>query len=174
MIPPTSRRGGDGAEIIYALRNTDSLAKKIATEFENAGQNVRKYYQRRLPSDSSKDYYYVIRNTPNNETLIVEYGLKPGVANVLIDYILKTKNNKLTRALAETIAGQWKRLKIETVEEAMLAAEKEYKKSKKIVGTKSAIKKEEKLPEWFDKEIKKQEVSEEEKNEMENILKEYR
>lgn len=35
---------------------------------------VRKYYQRRLPSDSSKDYYYIIRNTPNNETLIVEYG----------------------------------------------------------------------------------------------------
>ena len=28
----------------------------------------------RSPSDSSKDYYYVIRNTPNNETLIVEYG----------------------------------------------------------------------------------------------------
>ena len=48
------------------------------------------------------------------ETLIIDYGLKPGVVNVLIDYILKTNNNKLTRALAETIAGQWQRLKIET------------------------------------------------------------
>ena len=47
--------GGDGFEIVYALRNNDTLAKKIAQEVENAGQNVRKYYQRRLPSNSSKD-----------------------------------------------------------------------------------------------------------------------
>ena len=66
--------GGDGAEIIYALRNNDTLSKKIAKEFENAGQNVRKYYQRRLPSNPSKDYYYLLRDTPNNETIIVEYG----------------------------------------------------------------------------------------------------
>ena len=66
--------GGDGAEIIYSLRNSDKLSKLIASELENAGQNVRKYYQRRLPSNPSKDYYYLLRNTPNNETLIVEYG----------------------------------------------------------------------------------------------------
>lgn len=41
---------------------------------EASGQNVRKYYQRRLPSNPSKDYYYLLRDTPNNETLIVEYG----------------------------------------------------------------------------------------------------
>ena len=35
---------------------------------------TRKYYQRRLPSDSSKDYYYMLRNTPNTESIIVEYG----------------------------------------------------------------------------------------------------
>ena len=57
------------------------------------------------------------------EDLIIGYGLKPGVVNVLIDYILKTNNNKLTRNLAETIAGQWQRLKIETVDEAMSTAE---------------------------------------------------
>ena len=39
-----------------------------------AGQNVRKYYQRRLPSNPSKDYYYMLRETPNNESIIVEYG----------------------------------------------------------------------------------------------------
>lgn len=38
------------------------------------GQTIRKYYQRRLPSDTSKDYYYMLRNTPNAETVIVEYG----------------------------------------------------------------------------------------------------
>ena len=67
-------RGGDGAEIIYALRNSSTLAKKIADEFTRSGQNVRKYYQRRLPSDPSKDYYYILRDTPNNESVIIEYG----------------------------------------------------------------------------------------------------
>lgn len=66
--------GGEGAEVIYALRNNGMLAANILSELEKAGQIGRKYYQRRLPSDSSKDYYYIIRNTPNNETLIVEYG----------------------------------------------------------------------------------------------------
>ena len=56
--------GGDGAEVIYALRNTDALSKLIAKELEASGQNVRKYYQRRLPSNPSKDYYYLLRDTP--------------------------------------------------------------------------------------------------------------
>ena len=66
--------GAEGAEVIYALRNKDTLAKKILDELEKQGQLVRKYYQRRLPSDYNKDYYYMLRNTPNTEALIVEYG----------------------------------------------------------------------------------------------------
>ena len=88
--------GGDGAEIIYSLRNTDTLSKKIASEFENAGQNVRKYYQRRLTSNPSKDYYYLLRNTPNNETLIVEYGFLDSTK----DDVSQIKNNWQTLAEA--------------------------------------------------------------------------
>ena len=66
--------GGDGAEIIYSLRNSGELANKIASEISKTGQNVRKVYQRRLPSNPSKDYYYILRDTPNNESLIIEYG----------------------------------------------------------------------------------------------------
>ncbi len=66
--------GGQGSEIIYALRNSDTLSKRIATELENSGRDVRKYYQRRYPSDSSKDYYFIHRNTGNTEPVIVEYG----------------------------------------------------------------------------------------------------
>ena len=36
--------GGDGAEVIYALRNTDKLANLILNSLEAAGQNVRKAY----------------------------------------------------------------------------------------------------------------------------------
>lgn len=71
--------GGEGAEVIYALRNRDTLASKIINELEKSGQVIRKYYQRRLPSDTSKDYYYIIRNTPNMESLIVEYGFLDNV-----------------------------------------------------------------------------------------------
>ena len=66
--------GGEGAEVIYALRNNGMLANMILKSLEEAGQIGRKVYQKRLPSNTSKDYYYIMRNTPNNETLIVEYG----------------------------------------------------------------------------------------------------
>lgn len=89
--------GGDGAEIIYSLRNSDLLSKMISKELENAGQNVRKYYQRRLPSNPSKDYYYLLRNTPNNETIIVEYGFLDSVK----DDVNQIKNN--WQSLAEAV-----------------------------------------------------------------------
>ena len=117
------------------------------------------------------------RDLKLTEDLIINYSLKPGVVNVLIDYILKTNNNKLTRALAETIAGQWQRLNIETVDEAMKVAEKEHKKynkNKQSQSSKKKVLKDEKIPEWFNKEIKKQEVSVESQKEMQELLKEFR
>ena len=94
--------GGDGAEIIYALRNNDELSKKIALELERNGQNVRRYYQRRLPTNPSKDYYYILRDTPNNETIIVEYGF----ADSKGDDVSQIKNNwqNLAEAVVKAIA----------------------------------------------------------------------
>ena len=71
--------GGEGAEVIYALRNNDTLARNIISELNKEGQVIRKFYQRRLPSDSSKDYYFMLRNTPNTEALIIEYGFLDNV-----------------------------------------------------------------------------------------------
>ena len=99
--------GGEGAEVIYALRNSDKLASSILNELEKSGQVVRKYYQRRLPSDSSKDYYYIIRNTPNNETLIVEYGFLDNEADAKR---LKSNYKKYAEAVvrAVTLYGGYK------------------------------------------------------------------
>lgn len=107
------------------------------------------------------------------EDLIINYSLKAGVVNVLIDYVLKTNENKLTRNLVETIAGQWQRLKIETVEDAMSLAEKEHKKYNKSKVKKEVVK-EERLPEWFDKTAEKKQASDIGKNKIEELLKEYR
>jgi len=66
--------GGEGSEVIYALRNPDTLAKNILNNIGTTGQTTRRYYQRRLPSNPSKDYYFIHRNTGNTQPLIVEYG----------------------------------------------------------------------------------------------------
>ena len=102
------------------------------------------------------------------EILLIDMNLKPGVVNVLIDYVLKINNNKLTRNFVEVIASQWARNKVETVEAAMKLAEKEYK-SRKL--SKPSV---EEKPEWLDKEIKSNKASEEEMKEMEELLKEFR
>ena len=68
-------QGAEGAEVIYALRDNSTLASNILTALGNAGQKMRKYYQRRLPSDTSKDYYFMHRNTGSKtHPVIVEYG----------------------------------------------------------------------------------------------------
>ena len=65
---------GEGLEVIYALRNNDKLASKIAQEVETAGGIVNKYYQLRDPDDTAKDYYPIIRDTPDYQTIIISYG----------------------------------------------------------------------------------------------------
>lgn len=95
--------GGDGFEIVYALRNDDTLAKKIAQEIENTGQNVRKYYQRRLPSNSSKDYYYIIRETPDTEALLVEYGFLDSTGDDVSQ--LKNSYEDLAEAVVKAVAS---------------------------------------------------------------------
>ena len=103
------------------------------------------------------------------EYLLIDLNLNPGVVNVLIDYVLKINNNKLTRAFVDTIAGQWKRNKIETVEDAMNLASKEQKVKKNKVS----VKKIEEKPTWFDEDIKATSDLEKQK-ELEELLKEFR
>lgn len=67
-------RGGTGAEVIYSLRNNSRLSNSILDNIGNLGQSKRRVYQRRLPSDSTKDYYFMHRNTGKTESIILEYG----------------------------------------------------------------------------------------------------
>lgn len=108
------------------------------------------------------------------ESLLIDQKLSPGVVNVIIAYTLKTNNEKLTKSYVETIAGQMKRLNIQTVEEAMKVTEKEHKKMNKSTNksTYQKPKVKEELPNWFEKEPDKKEASQEEFQEMEDILKE--
>lgn len=94
--------GGEGAEVIYALRNRDTLAKRILENIGATGQETRKYYQRRLPSDTSKDYYFIHRNTGNLEPLIVEYGFIDSAKDV---EFLKENYKELAEAVIAAVAN---------------------------------------------------------------------
>ena len=80
---------GDGAEVVYALRNKDTLARSVLNNIAKEGQNIRSYYQRRLPSDPTKDYYFIHRETGKLEPILVEYGFIDSPK----DDILQLQNN---------------------------------------------------------------------------------
>lgn len=66
--------GGEGAEVVYGLRNNDRLANMILNNIREKGQIKRRVYQRRLPENPNKDYYYIIRETDPRQSLLIEYG----------------------------------------------------------------------------------------------------
>lgn len=108
------------------------------------------------------------------ESLLIDMKLNPGVVNVLISYVLKINDQKLNKAYLETIAAQWKRVGIETVEEAMIYSEKEHKKISKNIDKKVNYQKNKeddtKLPDWFNNEVKEVNISPEEQKELQDLL----
>ena len=94
--------GGEGAEVIYALRNSDTLAKSVLNNIGATGQATRKYYQRRLPSDTSKDYYFIHRNTGSTQPIIVEYGFIDSVKDT---EFLKENYKELAEAVISAVAN---------------------------------------------------------------------
>lgn len=93
--------GGTGAEVIYALRNEPTFAQEILDNIGDTGQKMRRIYQRRLPSDNSKDYYFIHRNTGSTEPVIVEYGFIDDATN--IDFLNNNYKN-LAEAVIKAIA----------------------------------------------------------------------
>ena len=143
---------------------------KMVYAFENLTpyQFLKAKYKGAEPTDRDKRLI---------ENLLVDQKLNPGVVNVLIAYVLKINHEQLKKSYVEAIAGQWKRLNIETVEDAMKIAEKEHKKVKKAfekntTSKKSSTKKEVSLPAWFDKELENEKTTEEEVAELNKILEE--
>lgn len=94
--------GLNGAEIMYPLRSNSKLASLIANNLEDMGQPVLKYYQLRDSSDTSKDDDYLIRNTANNLTIVVDYGY---IDNKSDANFLKNNYEKLGEAVVKAIAN---------------------------------------------------------------------
>lgn len=142
--------------------NNSNIAKMIYT-FENVSpyEFLKNSYNGAEPTSRDKKII---------ENLMIEQKLSPGVVNVLIDYVLRINNKKLNKEYIEAIAGQWKRLNVETVKEAMEICRKEHKKVSKNIAPKTKKENKENLPEWFDKDFEKKS---DKLDELVDVLKEF-
>ena len=155
-------------EYLKKPKGDNSKWAKMVYTFENITpyQLLKAKYKGGTPTERDKKLI---------EDLLVEQKLTPGVVNVLISYVLKVNNEQLSRNYVETVAGQWKRLNIETVEDAMRLTEKKHKELKKATNKEKVVTKktkEEKLPAWFNKEQEILETTKEEQEELDKILSE--
>ena len=150
-------------EYLTSPKGDNSRWAKMVYTFENT-----------TPYDYLKSKYKGVEPSSRDlklvESLLVDMKLKPGVVNVLLSYVLKINNQKLNKNYIETIAGQWVRLNIETVEDAMNIAEEENKKRKSISNNKRETK-QDKKPDWFHQDIEADFATAEEIEELEKMLK---
>ena len=63
-----------GAQVVYSLRDIDTLARGISDAIETTGQEVSKFYQYRNPNATSEDYYEMIRELDTTENVIISLG----------------------------------------------------------------------------------------------------
>lgn len=136
-----------------------------------------KVFESHSPYEFLKAKYKGVKPTDRDmkilEMLLIDLKLNPAVVNVLIDFCLRTNNNKLVNNYIETIAGQWKRSGIETASEAMEFARKEYKKNNKK-DNKNDIKKSNKVvPLWLNEKIESEDNIEDD-SEFKKFIEEFR
>ena len=77
------------------------MSKLILEELSKEGQSIRKWYQRRLPSNPSKDYYFIHRNTGRTEPVLIEYGF---VDNAKDANFIKNNWQDLAEATVRAVA----------------------------------------------------------------------
>ena len=92
----------EGIDIIYSLKNSNSLANKLQKSFEERNIKVNKVYQKRDENDTSKDYDELLKNT-NVETIIINYG---HINNQNDISNLKNSYKEYAESVVKTIATQ--------------------------------------------------------------------
>ena len=150
-------------EYLKSPAGDTSMRGKIIAMFEsiNPVDFLRNKYEGTKPTN---------RDIKIIESLVIDLEMPPAVVNVLLDYVLRKNNNKLATNYIETIAGQWKRAGLKNATEAMNFAEKENKKYTKKFDNEKVTKE----PVWFNKVNEASEVTEADKEELENLLKEFK
>lgn len=82
LLLSNTLNNNNGIDIIYSLRDTSKLAEKLSNSLDYF--NTTKYYQLRYPSNTKLDYYYITRETPDYETIIIRYGNPKNSKDVMV------------------------------------------------------------------------------------------
>ena len=165
-------------KLLFKSRET---LKENTNEVKDLKKKLVDCFECSTPYDFLKAKYGGAKPTSKDinliETLLVDQKLNPGVINVLIDYVLRTNDKKLNKNYVEAIASQWKLSNINNVKDAMIQAEKEYKKINEYKNRKEndlkITKPVEKLPTWYGKSVEKAQMNSEDIKELKDLLSEF-
>ena len=162
----------NGALPTLIYRTQPDYLKQGYNDNSNRGKMLY-VFENTTPYDFLMGKYKGVKPTSRDlkllEYLALELKMQPAVINVLIDYVLRINDNKLNKSYVETVAGEWVRSNITTAKDAMERAEKQHKKNKMKI-----VKKQENVPVWFNEKNDSQDITDNEKQELENLLKDFR
>lgn len=77
---------GNDIEIVYSLKDDNTIANKLENEFIKDGFKVSKVYQRRDENDTSKDYDELLKRINNIRSIIIYYGNINNIKNISNNY----------------------------------------------------------------------------------------
>lgn len=161
----------------------ENISKEPETEEEKARQMFESISPYELLERISGGATPAASDLKLVESIMFEQKLLPGVVNVLIEYVMRTNDMKLSRAYVEKIAAHWARKKIKTVKEAMALAKAESEKyqqwSTETRQRKTTVQKKNErqaaLPKWMTEQKESSKVDQKEierkKKELEEMLK---
>ena len=89
-----------GAQIVYSLRDIDTLSRDISDNLENIGLSILKFYQLRNPNNTSTDFYELIREPSNSENIIISLG-NPN--NSVDNSFMLNNTQRISSAIANAI-----------------------------------------------------------------------
>jgi replication initiation and membrane attachment protein len=161
----------NGGQVPFLIDKNQPEHLRLNNSINNIKTKMIAQFENLTPNE-----YLCLKNKTNKltnqeidilQSLLVDLDLNPGVVNVLIDYVLKINNHKLTKNYILTIASQFKRANIKTVQEAMdFAKENQAKPKQRVTTKKNNIK-----PEWLDQNIESEEVTLEDQERIKELLK---
>ena len=92
----------DGAEVIYSIKDSDTLAKLIASNLQSAGQNLSPSGVYTRTNEYGNDYYYIIRNVRPIKSVLVEFGFADSPGNDIT--LLRDNWQVLAEAVVKSVA----------------------------------------------------------------------
>ncbi|MGE5329025.1 MAG: N-acetylmuramoyl-L-alanine amidase [Deltaproteobacteria bacterium] len=139
-----SSADASGFEAIYSLKSDGKLAKMIFDNIVSTGiMKGRSIYTRESTQSPNQDYFFIIRETPGIETIIIEYGFMTNAGD-LQNLLDPNKHSQLAEAVVKAVCSfsgaaytppiqdpdAWKKADIDELAKAGLISNPDYWKQR--------------------------------------------